>query len=1525
MVHTLQNTLSKKRLAFVVIIWLLFSVSPAVNGCIHTETGDGRRNNISGHLRYLLEHQGRNPHTLENPEPVSVILQTYSSPSPRQMGMLESLGAEIRSILGTIVTLDVPPKSVEDMAMLDFVRFIEGDRLEEQMLDKAIPEARADSLWQEGYTGRGVIVGVIDTGIDLAHGDFWFDDQNTKILYLWDQLDESGLHPSKYPYGSEWTKADIEAGIVPERDRDGHGTHVAGIAVSSGYATEAYRGVAPDAYLIVVKTTFLTSDIIDGMKYIVDKSQREVKPAIINLSLGSHMSSHDGYEVEAQAIDWCTSQGVLVVTAAGNEGDTGIHATIEGPDPHGGTYTAGDEYLLEAALDEIDNQLEVDLYYDLDDTLNIEVETRQGRLSADESQGSWEAGGSGWTIFVSFSEHPSSKEYYIQAEDSLAGPAEIRIHVESQEDTAQVNMNRWDAWVGHGYFTDPDDYDDYKSIVNFANAKTTIAVGAYTTRTSWESIDGRTYTLPGAIMDDIAYFSSHGPTRDGRMKPEVSAPGFGIVSALSSNAHTYLDYVDPDGLHQMMMGTSMATPMVTGMVALIMEAFPQATPSQVRSAIMLGAIEDSFTGITWPEKENMYWGSGKLDGINALSELIEPTPTPTPPTLDLSILEVSLEPLHPIEGEEVYFYSTLTNIGRDRAEDFQVEIYLDEASFAQHELSLRANESITIRTQPWTAVEGSHVVRWVVDPDDRVDELDETNNERSLSFAVKVVEVAVIDRALATDDRADAGSIQRVLFHATWKRNGTDVENGLLLVNGTGYPTNSSGWAVFETTSEGVGRSTWRVTGFDVDGSQEYEQISPDPAIIWDRIKVVEAWTNNSRVDLGSEQRIYAEAQYEYDGKPFVEGKLLMNGSTMVWEPVEERWRLDVGYSTVVDYDFKVDGVVDDLYHLTVVNDEAGPITMVWDRVQVELRFEDERLDVGKAAVVGFDAHYEYDEAPFTGEITLNDTLVKDEVGEYCYTAQNIEDELYGLSAFHSNVACTVFDRISIYIAFSDGRISVGETADLTYRAEYEYDHTPYTNDIRLNDTLMKSEVGEFHYAVENISDPLYDLTAYVSNIAPIIFDRVSITLYHRVGDWPYSFEMRRGVGSTADIAYEAVYEYDQNPFEGSIILNDTTKKEDVGRYYYTVSEIEDDLHGIDAYNSNTISIIFDEVRITLSVSDDRINVGSEANISWSGVYAYDGFPLQGEIAFNDSTTKLKVGSYPYTVAEVSDSIFGMEAFSSNTVNVTFDEVEVVLSVSKGRVDVGSSIDIQVEGSYLYDGRPYDGVVDLNENLTQTEVGSYLYTVSKIYDDSHGINVFRSNTVSVIFDRVRVTLSSEKERVEVGTEVNVTWRGIYEYDGSPFEGTITLNDEPIKDEVGRYYYTTEAISDPKNGLTTFLSNFVAVIFDQIDVEKGLESLIPGKIEVNIDLKYRYDGSLVKGAYVTINGIDAKKRGVGHYEARLSTWKPFLKVEVYVEKEGFGAFNLDFSSYHLGNVLTIGTVICFAIASVLILVWRRRGR
>jgi hypothetical protein len=253
----------------------------------------------------------------------------------------------------------------------------------------------------------------------------------------------------------------------------------------------------------------------------------------------------------------------------------------------GGTYQQQDTYNLEVALDPWYRDSLVDLYYDLDDNVSIEVRTSNGYVSADEA----DASGSGfdWYIDVHYAEGPNWKNYFIYAFDIDPSCNEmIEIHVDA---VGPEGVNRWDAWTLHpletyGYFRDVDDVDYFMSVGSPASAQNAIAVGAYTTKDCWDDFDGDHLCYTYAVMDDLAYSSSHGPTRDCRMKPELTASGFGVMSALSGDSSPSAWMVDPDGAHQMMSGTSMSAPMVAGAVALGLECNPDASPSELRSHFM---------------------------------------------------------------------------------------------------------------------------------------------------------------------------------------------------------------------------------------------------------------------------------------------------------------------------------------------------------------------------------------------------------------------------------------------------------------------------------------------------------------------------------------------------------------------------------------------------------------------------------------------------------------------------------------------------------------------------------------------------------------------------------------------------------------------------------------------------------------------------------------------------------------------------------------------------------------------------
>ncbi len=218
------------------------------------------------------------------------------------------IGVQPRTVTQEFFTAEATLDQISRLSKLGSVRRVTLAKKYKPLLDLSVPEIHADQL-QNGkyngtsYTGKHVILGFIDTGIDWTHLDFRTTDSTKKsrVLWIWDQTTTGGS-PSPFTYGTGYTQAQINAelgitppNIVKEVDDDGHGTHVAGIAAGNGSSSiSAYIGVAPQADIVFVKTTFFDTDIIDGITYIVKKAAAAGEPFVINLSLGSQQGAHDG-------------------------------------------------------------------------------------------------------------------------------------------------------------------------------------------------------------------------------------------------------------------------------------------------------------------------------------------------------------------------------------------------------------------------------------------------------------------------------------------------------------------------------------------------------------------------------------------------------------------------------------------------------------------------------------------------------------------------------------------------------------------------------------------------------------------------------------------------------------------------------------------------------------------------------------------------------------------------------------------------------------------------------------------------------------------------------------------------------------------------------------------------------------------------------------------------------------------------------------------------------------------------------
>lgn len=493
-----------------------------------------------------------------------------------------------------------------------------------------------------GNAGANVIVGMVDSGIDVTHEDFKKPDGTSRILSLWDQNGVASP-PAGFAYGTEWTKAQIDGGSCTHVDVSGHGTHVLGSAAGDGSATgngqPAYQfiGMAPAADLIVVATDFQTSSVADGVNYIFQKAQAAGKSAVVNLSLGTQFGAHDGTEAFDTAIDALTGAGRIVVAAAGNEGGAARHAEQLVPMGPAQTVTfnipvytanggASNDYVL------------IDAYYPAGTNMSVSL-TSPGPsavtvgpvvLGATGSN----AGSLAGNIFLENGATPSpsgDRNVFIQIYDSnVARPPRAGTWTITLTPVSTNPGTEFDAWLA-GYqlgtvvapvFTS--DVEEAELVASPGSAAQAITAGAYITKGSWPSIDGNSYSYSGlTTVGALAGYSCPGPLRNGALKPDIAGPGSAIVSSRSAAAGYTNPVINPDGRHVTETGTSMAAPHVAGACALLLAQTPTLTPAQIKLRLAADARVDAFTGAV----PNGLWGAGKLRILN---------PDLTPPTVTLT-------------------------------------------------------------------------------------------------------------------------------------------------------------------------------------------------------------------------------------------------------------------------------------------------------------------------------------------------------------------------------------------------------------------------------------------------------------------------------------------------------------------------------------------------------------------------------------------------------------------------------------------------------------------------------------------------------------------------------------------------------------------------------------------------------------------------------------------------------------------------------------------------------------------------
>lgn len=606
-------------------------------------------------LRQPLRKPASAPSSEDTPDYHTCVFLRITEDAPQVM---EAHQCRPLAQYGDIYIVDVPLSQVSALSAQHQVQRIEAEPMSEALMDttRIIVGGRAANEGiglPQGYTGKGVVIGVEDIGFDLTHPNFYSRDLSTyRISRFWDMLAPSDGSGSVY-LGAEFTFR--ETILQQAHSRDGldqtHGTHTAGIAAGSGY-TSRYQGIAPESELCLVSNAvtedtvfiskedfyrFTTATDALGFKYIFDYADQVGKPCVISFSEGSTDMLRSSNLLFYEVLERMTGPGRIFVTAAGNTG----HLLSYMPKPRG-VESAGC-FLLDNGK-EIRHQLtasgpftlELSIYADPSSPYIYMATTEQIMQQPDSNLvDTIQVGENQYVIDIIAFENPlntfdTGYELRITGPRNFASQVPFAIQLKGRESrvellrmygsltTNDINPSLRDAVKGH-------------HILAPASAPVAITVGSNAYVTGHYNYLGHWKVSNGGIDGVRAKISSIGPTLDGIIKPDVVAPGQNIISSYSSyylENHPEASDISWDVEHfdfngrtypwNSNSGTSMACPVVAGVVALWLQACPTLTPDDVLHIIATTSTHYDAM-LTYPNNE---YGYGQIDAVAGLRYIV---------------------------------------------------------------------------------------------------------------------------------------------------------------------------------------------------------------------------------------------------------------------------------------------------------------------------------------------------------------------------------------------------------------------------------------------------------------------------------------------------------------------------------------------------------------------------------------------------------------------------------------------------------------------------------------------------------------------------------------------------------------------------------------------------------------------------------------------------------------------------------------------------------------------------------------
>ncbi|OSZ82120.1 hypothetical protein CAP35_02290 [Chitinophagaceae bacterium IBVUCB1] len=575
---------------------------------------------------------------------------------------LGELGVLPGSKSGDVFTAMLPVERIAEIVKQPNVRYVDIGSVLSPTMDSARRQTNVDKVHagmaplNMPYTGKGVVVGIIDQGFDFTHPNFYDStgQKNYRVKRVWNQFDGTGVPPAGYAYGGEYiteaqilnAKADYPFFQQISSGTD-HGTHTAGtVAGAGGYPGSPYRGVAYESDIVLVACPLIPSTAADAIKYIQDYAASVGKPCVINMSFGGQYGPHDGTSISDRYRDSLAGPGKLLAQSAGNSGDD--HLFIDHD------FLLSNDILYTIPVDaggKSQGEIGIDIWGKPNENFSVRVMTLNTKIPTIEYAPALKFAAALNTIIIdtiystngikSWAQYTceidpinSKPHVYLYVKNNQPDSNHKKIFIEVSGLNTSIQMwNLTGTFSSLGIAGVTNGRTDHSIGEGGPCGNNVITVGAYTSKNQWISLfNQQTYTPFMAPIGEIAPFSSIGPTADGRTKPDITAPGNVIVSSVNHYSPRYsatatgtlksVTHGSDTWYFGSMQGTSMSCPMVTGILALWLQKYPNLTRQQALDMMKKTAITDSYTG-TIPATGSNTWGWGKINAFMGMTLSVE--------------------------------------------------------------------------------------------------------------------------------------------------------------------------------------------------------------------------------------------------------------------------------------------------------------------------------------------------------------------------------------------------------------------------------------------------------------------------------------------------------------------------------------------------------------------------------------------------------------------------------------------------------------------------------------------------------------------------------------------------------------------------------------------------------------------------------------------------------------------------------------------------------------------------------------